>query len=90
VWNILRGYESPEQAEAEACLHELRHVAMEWIKQSVVLESDCKSLILYIEKENQTRSSGTGLWQRSERCGACFQNVSLAMLIVKQTWLLIV
>jgi hypothetical protein len=45
AWKVLRNCNSREEAEAEACLHELR-LAVDWLRQLTIGESDCQQLII--------------------------------------------
>jgi hypothetical protein len=48
AWRSLRNMVFVEAAEAEACLHGER-LMMEWIKQPLLVESDCQVLVHALE-----------------------------------------
>jgi ribonuclease HI len=60
AWRFLRHCGSPQEAEAEACLHGLR-LAVEWIQQPMIVESDCKTLIDSVQGRVLDRSQWAGL-----------------------------
>jgi hypothetical protein len=60
AWHIVRGCRSPGSAEVKAFLTGLR-LAVEWIRQPVILESDCETLIHDLGKQDNDCSSWSGV-----------------------------
>jgi hypothetical protein len=58
----LQHYTSPEEAEAIACLHGVR-LATEWIRQPIVVESDCQTLIKTTKERGPNRARWAGIIQ---------------------------
>jgi hypothetical protein len=60
AWKSLKRCASLEEAEAEACLFAM-HLSLEWIKQSMWVESDCSNLVMALGQRVNQRSSWVGI-----------------------------
>jgi hypothetical protein len=59
-WRFLNHCGSPAEAEAAACLDEVR-LAIEWVRQGVQIEVDCLSLIKAIKGGGEDRAPWRGI-----------------------------
>jgi ribonuclease HI len=62
AWKVLRHCNSPDEAEAEACLYGLR-LAADWIRQPTIVESDCQQLITAVRAKAEVTSHWGGVIQ---------------------------
>jgi hypothetical protein len=78
-WRFLEHVASAEEAEALACLEGTR-LAVNWIRQPTVVESDCLSLTKTIQAPVQNRASWAGIIKETKDLSlllpdCCFMHV---------------